>query len=87
MSAPVLPSQPKIPECVTPDGLRARADIMRGYMDESCARHLELAAARIEVMEIALQEIKDCAETGEWTLPSTFGNRARAALKQEPGDA
>lgn len=39
---------PRILECVTPVGLRARADIMRERGDESCARHLELAANEIE---------------------------------------
>lgn len=39
--------------------------------------------ARIQELTIALREIAACAETGEWTLPSTFANRARAAL--EPG--
>jgi len=37
-----------IPESVTPDGLRARADIVRKAGDESCARHLELAAEEIK---------------------------------------
>jgi hypothetical protein len=37
-----------IPESVTPEGLRARADIVRKALgDESCARHLELAADEI----------------------------------------
>lgn len=36
-----------IPESVTPDGLIARAGIMRERGDESCARHLELAAEKI----------------------------------------
>ena len=37
-----------IPESVTPEGLRARADIIRKAIgDESCARHLELAADEI----------------------------------------
>jgi hypothetical protein len=37
-----------IPERVTPEGLRARADIVRKALgDESCARHLELAADEI----------------------------------------
>jgi len=40
-----------IPESVSPAGLRERAKIMRGYMDESCARHLELAADKIEALE------------------------------------
>lgn len=36
------------PECVTPEGLRARAGIVRkSFGDESCARHLELAADEI----------------------------------------
>lgn len=35
-----------IPECVTPEGLMARADLMRPT-DPSCARHLELAAEEI----------------------------------------
>lgn len=37
-----------IPETVTPAGLRERAKIMRDILDESCARHLELAADEIE---------------------------------------
>lgn len=38
----------QIPESVTPEGLRARADIIRKAIgDESCARHLELAADEI----------------------------------------
>lgn len=45
-AGPIPPA--RIPECVTPDGLRARADIMRERGDESCARHLELAADEIE---------------------------------------
>ena len=37
-----------IPESVTPEGLRVRADIVRkSFGDESCARHLELAADEI----------------------------------------
>lgn len=52
----------QIPETVSPEGLRERAKIMRGYMDESCARHLELAADRIEELEIwqrASLEVRD----------------------------
>lgn len=38
-----------IPEHVTPEGLRVRADIVRKSVgDESCARHLELAADEID---------------------------------------
>ena len=38
----------RIPESVTPEGLRARADMVRKALgDESCARHLELAADEI----------------------------------------
>ena len=38
----------QIPESVTPEGLRARADMVRKALgDESCARHLELAADEI----------------------------------------
>ena len=38
----------QIPESVTPEGLRVRADIVRkSFGDESCARHLELAADEI----------------------------------------
>jgi hypothetical protein len=38
-----------IPECVTPEGLRVRAGMVRkATSDESCARHLELAADEIE---------------------------------------
>jgi hypothetical protein len=36
-----------IPESVTPEGLLARADLMRAT-DPSCARHLELAAEEIK---------------------------------------
>jgi len=69
-----------IPETVSPAGLRARADIMRGFMDESCAHHLELAAARIEQLEAALRKIT--------SQPNMIGNEkakaiARAALAPE----
>ena len=37
----------EIPEAVSPEGLRARAGMMRERGDESCARHLELAAEKI----------------------------------------
>ena len=37
----------QIPEAVSPEGLRARAGMMRERGDESCARHLELAADEI----------------------------------------
>ena len=73
-----------IPETVSPAGLRARADIMRGFMDESCAHHLELAAARIEQLEAALRAIIIRCEEGDkksdW-LP-TISNIARAAISQ-----
>jgi len=46
-----------IPETVTPAGLRERAKIMRGILDEGCARHLELAADKIERFHTALEEI------------------------------
>jgi len=36
-----------IPETVSPEGLLIRAGIMRERGDESCARHLELAAEEI----------------------------------------
>ena len=36
-----------IPEAVSPEGLRVRAGMMRERGDESCARHLELAADEI----------------------------------------
>lgn len=37
-----------IPQAVSPEGLRARAEIMRETGNESCARHLELAADEIQ---------------------------------------
>jgi hypothetical protein len=42
--------------------------------------HIYTLETRIEQLEAALREIVDNADNGEWTLPSTFGNRARAAL-------
>ena len=53
-----------IPESVTPDGLRARAGIMRGQGDESCARHLELAAEEITRLK-ARQPAKNPLEDPE----------------------
>ncbi len=46
-----------ISETVTPSGLRERAKIMRGLLDEGCARHLELAADEIERLRETLQEV------------------------------
>lgn len=61
-----------IPETVTPAGLRERAKIMRDILDESCARHLELAANEIERLRTfdfaqcsrvqEAQALADCAE-------------------------
>jgi len=42
---------PMFVEEVTPAGLRVRAEIMRDEGYASCARHLELAADRIENLE------------------------------------
>lgn len=41
-------------ECITPDGLRARAEIVRPLLNDSgsCARHLELAAAEIARLSV-----------------------------------
>lgn len=44
----------EIPESVSPEGLEARARIMRQRRDEACARHLELAAAKIRELTAAL---------------------------------
>ncbi|KGT75838.1 hypothetical protein MA20_32130 [Bradyrhizobium japonicum] len=55
----------EIPETVTPDGLRARANIMRENGDESCARHLELAAAKID--QLSPRQLD--AETDRVTKP------------------
>ena len=41
------PQMTGLTESVTPEGLRSRAGIMRLNGDDSCARHLELAAAEI----------------------------------------
>jgi hypothetical protein len=43
-------------EEATPAGLRARALIMSKKGDESCARHLDLAAEKIETLEDNLRE-------------------------------
>lgn len=43
-----MATQIKIPETVSAEGLRCRAEIVRRQGDESCARHLELAADKIE---------------------------------------
>jgi hypothetical protein len=42
----------------TPEGLRVRADMVRNKLNDSgsCARHLELAAERIETVEELLDE-------------------------------
>jgi hypothetical protein len=53
---------------------------------------LREAATRIEQLERdverlreALREIRDNAHSGDWTLPSSFANRARAALNDGGG--
>jgi hypothetical protein len=43
-------TQMTVVESVTPEGLRARATLMRESGDESCARHLELAADEIATL-------------------------------------
>jgi hypothetical protein len=50
-----------IPETVSPAGLRERAKIMRENRDESCARHLELAANEVARLRKALEEINSQA--------------------------
>ena len=56
-----------IPEAVSPDGLRARAGIMRERGDESCARHIELAAQALEQKEALLgqaaEKLGEAADT------------------------
>jgi hypothetical protein len=52
-----------IPQSVTPEGLRARADIIRKAIgDESCARHLELAADEITKLRATGQAEKSPLE-------------------------
>lgn len=80
-------------ETVSPEGLRERAKIMRGYMDESCARHLELAAAEIESLRnqaetwrTTLRQIAEDSYLDEYEmefLPTTAAKLAKAALSPQ----
>lgn len=56
------PDPLRLIETVTPEGLRARADIVRKvYGDESCARHLELAADRIALADMIFTRLERLA--------------------------
>ena len=46
-----------VAESASPDGLRERAKIMRNRKDESCARHLELAADRIDELQRVMANV------------------------------
>ena len=56
------PMSVHIPETVTPEGLRVRARIMRKILDESCARHLELAADEIDRLRAELASARKALE-------------------------
>lgn len=64
-SANSTTKQTMIPESVTPAGLRQRANIMRGILDESCARHLEHAADEIERLRGCLAAIQKATVDGQ----------------------
>ena len=66
-----------IPEAVSPDGLRARAGIMRERGDESCARHIELAAQALEQKEALLGQAAEKLGEAADTI-----NRLNAARQQ-----
>lgn len=59
----------KIPETVSPDWLRERAHLVRANGDESCARHLELAA---DVIEQQTAEIE--RKQSQLSLASAWNN-------------
>ena len=73
-----------IPECVTPEGLRVRADLVRKATgDESCARHLELAADEIVRLATKRGPIDDdpsLQATGYHTAIEPATRHARLAL-------
>jgi hypothetical protein len=48
----------QIPESVSSDSLRKRAEILRGSMDESAAHHMELAADEIEQLQEVIRKVK-----------------------------
>jgi hypothetical protein len=58
------------------------SDIVKEYSELVYRTELNEALTRIEQLEAALLTIMDNAYNGEWTLPSTFGNCACAALDQ-----
>jgi hypothetical protein len=49
------------------------------------ATRIEQLERDVERLREALREIRDNAHSGDWTLPSSFANRARAALKDGGG--
>lgn len=82
-----------IPETVSPEGLRVRADMMRERGDESCARHLELAADEIIRLkgEAPRSKTKDPLEDPELaahsysTATQPEEKRLRLTLYKSPG--
>lgn len=71
----------QIPESVTPEGLRARADIVRkSFGDESCARHLELAANEILRLNI---KCNSCTADAEAVDDKLEGNRYKTAIEKK----
>lgn len=74
-------SAPVFVEMVTPEGLRARATIMREVGDESCARHLELAADEITKLRKPkkLDDDSVCAHSYATAL-NTDGKELRLAF-------
>ena len=56
---------PTLVECVTPSGLMKRAEIMRERGDESCARHLEMAAHRLLVADLIFKSLHRTMERAE----------------------
>ena len=76
-----------IPEHVTPKGLRVRADIVRKSTgDESCARHLELAADEITRLKAKKKGDDPNLEADTYataTEQTTRGGKAHPATRQE----
>ena len=67
-----------MPETVTPEGLRARADIMRAA-DPSCARHLELAAE--EIQKLRRQGDQKAVEDGDRLQGTRYVTATNAKLR------
>jgi len=74
----------QIPESVSPEGLRARADLVRRIGDESCARHLELAADEFVRLREPKKNDPDLEATAwTWTAVEKTTHEIKLSLIRE----